>query len=348
MIGAVARVALAWLATYVLAFGLAELAPGTMGERAARAAARLPDDARAPAARAAIVERVEREHELGGGAVVRMGRVSVRAVTLDLGRSWRDGRPVGEVIGPGLGGTGGRALMALVVAVVLGMAAGLGGAVLGAGDPRSFGAEHSFGGAEHSFGGVERSFGGVERSFGRSERPFGRRAGGTTLGVVVALALAMPVVWLCHLALAASVSAAGSGTVAVMVLALAPAAVIAAHAQAAVEEMLRSPLAAAIRARGAGEGRLVWVHGARLVAPRLAPLAASTVGFVLGAAPVVERALAVPGAGRMLASAAASGDVPVVAALAALAASAVALTAGAASLVARRADPRLAGSGGVA
>jgi peptide/nickel transport system permease protein len=80
----------------------------------------------------------------------------------------------------------------------------------------------------------------------------------------------------------------------------------------------------------------------RLAAPRLAPLSATTVGFALGAAPVVERALALPGAGRVLADAAASGDVPVVAALAALAAATVAATAALAHGLARRADPRLA------
>jgi peptide/nickel transport system permease protein len=316
------RAVLAWVITYVLAFALAELAPGEMAEQAARAGARLPDEARAPEARKAIVAAVEQDHGLGGGALARVGRAGWRAVTLDLGRSWRDGRPVREVIEPGLGATGGRAAAALVLAIVLGLGAGLGAAALSRVS--------------------ERSFGSSERSFGTSEWSFG----GAAIGFVVALGLALPAVWLCQLALAGSVEAAGSSTIAALILAVAPAAVIAAHARAAAEEMLRSPLAAAVRARGASERRLVWVHGARLAAPRLAPLMATTVGFALGAAPVVERALAVPGAGRTLAVAAASADVPVVAALAALAATAVALTAALAQVVARRADPRLAEGAG--
>ena len=299
MLRGLVRVALAWVLTYVLACALSELAPGPPAERAARAAARLPDEARAPEARRAIIATVERELELGGGAAARIARAAGRAATLDLDRSWRDGRPVGDVIGPGLGATGGRALAVLALALALGLAAGLGAAARG----------------------------GVS---------------GGAIGCTVAPGLAMPTGWVCQLLLAASPSAAGSSALAVLALALAPAAVVAAHARAAVDELIASPLAAAVQARGASRARLVWVHGARLAIPRLAPLAASTVGFALGAAAVVERALALPGAGRTLAIAAASGDVPVVAALAALAAVAVAATAALAQALARLADPRLA------
>ncbi|HUQ06353.1 MAG TPA: ABC transporter permease subunit [Kofleriaceae bacterium] len=302
----VARVALAWVLTYVLACALSELAPGPPAERAARAAARLPDDARGAEARRAIIATVERELELGGGAAARVARATGRAVTVDLDRSWRDRRPVGDIVAPGLASTGGRALCVLVLALALGLAAGLGGASLSGN-----------GGAR------------------------GTIAGGA-VGFAVALALAMPTVWLCQLFLAATPAAAGSSALAVLALALAPAAVVAAHARASVDEMLASPLAAAVLARGASRTRLVWIHGARLAVPRLAPLAASTVGFALGAAAVVERALALPGAGRTLTVAAASGDVPVVAALSALAAATVAATGVLAQVVARVADPRLA------
>jgi peptide/nickel transport system permease protein len=293
-----ARVALAWIVTYVLAFGLAELAPGPTAERAARVAARLPDQARAPEARRALIAAVERDLDLGGGVARRLARATGRAVTLDLDRSWRDRRPVGDVVGHGLAATAGRAVLALILAMLLGLAAGFGAAARG----------------------------GI--------------AGGA-LGGLTALALATPTVWLCQLALAGTPAAAGSSTLAVVLLALAPAAVIAAHARSGADELLGSPLAAAIRARGATTSRLVWIHGARLAAPRLAPLAASTIGFALGAAAVVERALALPGAGRTLADAAAAGDVPVVAALAALAAATVAATAALAHVLARLADPRL-------
>ncbi|HVK73212.1 MAG TPA: ABC transporter permease subunit [Kofleriaceae bacterium] len=303
MIGAaraVVRVALAWVLTYVLAWAVAELGREPPAVRAARAAAALPpDDVRAPEARRAIIARTERELDLGGGPAARLAGAARRAVTLDLGVAWRDRRPVADVVGPGLAATGGRAALALLLALGLGAVAGL---------------------AATSRGGVA----------------------GAAIGAVTAAALAMPSLWLCQLALAAvAPGPAGAGALAVLVLATAPAAVVAAHVRAATAEFVGSPLATAVVARGAGPGRLVWIHGARLALPGLAPLAASTVGYVLGAAAVVERALAVPGAGRQLATAVAAGDVPVVAALAALAAAVVAAVGALAAAVARRADPRL-------
>lgn len=297
------RVALAWLLTYVLAVALAELAPGSLALRAARASGSLPaEDARSPHVRELIVLRTAHELGLDGGGPARVGRAAVRAATLDLGVAWRDRRPVADVVGPGLAATGARAALALVVAIVLGGAIGLGAAGRGG-------------------------------------------AAGATLGAVIALALTVPQVWWCQLALSAwSPAASGAGVLAVLVLALVPASVVAAHVRAQAEEVLASPLAPALAARGMSRARLVGVHAARLTAAGLAPLAATAVGYVLGASAVVERALAVPGAGRTLADAAAHGDVPVVAALAALAAASVALVAGLAAAGARRLDPRLARS----
>lgn len=299
------RVALAWWLTYVLAIGLAELSPGPIALRAARASASLPaEDARDPGVRRAIVARTARELGLDGGGGQRLGRAALRAVTLDLGVAWRDRRPVADVVGPGLAATGSRAALALALALILGGAIGLGAAGRGG-------------------------------------------AAGAVLGGTIALALTVPQVWWCQLALATwSPAAAGAGVLAVLALAAAPAAVVAAHVRTQAEEVLASPLAAALTARGMGRARLLVVHVARLTAPGLAPLAATAVGYVLGASAVVERALAVPGAGRTLADAAASGDVPVVAALAALAAALVALIAGLATAAARRLDPRLAPSAG--
>ncbi len=296
----VARVALAWVLTYLLASALAELGRAPPAERAARAGARLPpDDARDPAVRRAMIEAAAREHELGGGPVDRLVTSARRAVTLELGHAWRDRRPVATVIGPGLVATAARGALALVLALGLGAAAGLAAVA----------------------------------------RPGVVGAG---LGALTAVALATPTLWLCQLALAGlAPGPSGARALAVLILAAAPAAVIAAHVRAAAGEVLASPLAAAITARGAGPGRLVWIHGARLTLPRLAPLVASTIGFILGASAVVERALALPGAGRLLTEAAAAGDVPVVAALAALTAATVAAGAGLAAVAARRADPRL-------
>lgn len=295
----VARIAAAWLVTYVLAIALAELAPGPVALRAARAGAALPaEDARDPGVRRAIVRRTAVELDLEGGALARLGRATVRAATLDLGVAWRDRRPVRDVIGPGLGPSGLRALEALVVALVLGGAIGLGAAGRG-------------------------------------------RAVGALAGGAIALGLTVPQLWWCQLAVAGGQPGATAAAVlAVLVLAIVPAAVVAAHVRASVDELLASPLTAALRARGLG-GWPLHRHLIRLVAPGLAPLAATAVGYVLGAGAVVERALAVPGAGRILADAAAAGDVPVVAALAGLAAAMVATCAGVAGALARRLDPRL-------
>ncbi|MEZ4402717.1 MAG: ABC transporter permease subunit [Kofleriaceae bacterium] len=169
-----------------------------------------------------------------------------------------------------------------------------------------------------------------------------RRRGGAALAVGAALAIAMPTVWLCQLLLTASPGAALSSTAAVAILAVAPAAVVALHVGTALAALDASPLAIAVAARGASRRRWHAVHGLALIAPGLAPLFGSTVGFTLAASPVVERALALPGAGRTLVAAAAVGDVPVVLTLAAGAAALVALVAGLADLVARRLDPRIA------
>lgn len=169
----------------------------------------------------------------------------------------------------------------------------------------------------------------------------GRRGRGA-LALGAGVLLAVPTVWLCQLALTAAPGLATSATLAIVVLAAAPAAAVALHVGAALRTLDGSPLAIAAAARGVGPGRWRAVHALRLVGPGLAPLVPSIAGFVLGASPVVERALAVPGAGQLLVAAAASGDAPVVIALAAGAAAAVALLGGLARVAARRLDPRLA------
>jgi ABC-type dipeptide/oligopeptide/nickel transport system permease component len=158
------------------------------------------------------------------------------------------------------------------------------------------------------------------------------------------VAIAVPLVWLCHLALAIAPTHALSSTAAIAVTALAPAAAIALHLGAQLTRADTSPLAIAIAARGASRRRWHARHALALAAAGLAPLVASTVGFALAAAPVVERALALPGAGRTLVAAAASGDAPVVLTLAGAAAALVALVSGGAQLVARALDPRLEGA----
>jgi|GEM_PF-2670566 len=167
------------------------------------------------------------------------------------------------------------------------------------------------------------------------------RRGRAVVAVVGGALLAIPTVWLCQLALTAAPGLATSATLAVVVLAAAPAAVVALHVGAALRRLDASPLAIAAAARGVGPGRWRAVHALRLVGPGLAPLVPSIAGFVLGASPVVERALAVPGAGQTLVAAAGAGDAPVVIALAAGTAALVAIAGGVAHALAQRLDPRL-------
>jgi peptide/nickel transport system permease protein len=295
----VARVLVAWLVTYVLASALAELGREPLAERAARVGARLPlDDAHAPLVRSAIIDATAREFGLGGSAASRVLAAVRRAATFDWGTSWRVGRPVSDVIGPGLAATGVRGLIGFSLAVLLGAALGLTAAYRG-----------------------------------------GWR--GAVLGSAMAAGLAIPTLWLCQLGLAALTPGPwGARLLATVALAVAPAAVIAIHMRSAVDEFLGSALAVALAARGISPARLVWVHGARLTLAGVAPLAASCAGFVLGASIVVERALAVPGAGRILAEAAAMGDAPVISVLAALTAATVAAISGIAEVVAMALDPR--------
>src|SRR5690606_31291053 len=94
---------------------LAEAAPGSAAERAARAAGVLPadDGAVPPGLRAEILARVAAEHELERPAAARIARRLVRLAAADLGRSWRDGAAVRDRIAGGLGPTLLLALLAL-------------------------------------------------------------------------------------------------------------------------------------------------------------------------------------------------------------------------------------------
>jgi len=135
-----ARIVGTAVVTFVLAWALAECGPGSAAERAAGAAGTLPPTERMSERRTVIAEAA-RVHGLDGGAVSRIGRATARLATFDLGRSWRDRRPVGDVIGDGLGLTARIAIVAMVLALGGGAVAGaaaartrgrIGGGVFGA------------------------------------------------------------------------------------------------------------------------------------------------------------------------------------------------------------------------
>ena len=156
------------------------------------------------------------------------------------------------------------------------------------------------------------------------------------LAWVTALAIATPPVWLAVLLLRLDDGAA----LAVLALAVAPMAIIGRVGRIALLEVCDAPLATAVRARG-GHPSTVMRHAAALALPRLAPLLPATVGYLAGAALVMERAFGIHGLGTLLLDAAARGDAPVVAGVSAAVAAAVSVAASAAELVARTADPRL-------
>lgn len=280
--------------TFALAWTLAELGPGTTAERAAGAAGTLPPVERASDRRAVIAEAA-RGHGLEGAAAVRIVRASTRLLVLDLGRSWRDRRPVTAVIGDGVGVTARIGALAMVLALVGGVVAG-----------------------------------------GAAARVRGRFAG-AAFGAGTALGAAVPPVWLALLL----VDAGGRGELAAaFVLSLAPAAAVAVQVRTALARFLDGPIANAERARGHTEAR-VAAHGLRAELPALAPLITSVGAYALGASVVVERAFALPGLGRITLDAAARGDAPVLAGVAAIAGAIVATLSVIAELVASAADPRL-------
>jgi ABC-type dipeptide/oligopeptide/nickel transport system permease component len=110
------RIAATAALSFLLAWMLADCAPGGAAERAARAAGTMPPDDAPAAARAAAIARAAEVHDLAGPWP--------RLAALDPGRSWRDHRPVTEVLGDALPATARIAGLALVLALAGGAAAG--------------------------------------------------------------------------------------------------------------------------------------------------------------------------------------------------------------------------------
>lgn len=309
---AAGRCALAAALVATLAWTLVELAPGATAERAAEAAGLLRGDELAdPAARRAIVAEVEAAHRLDRPLGARVLRYLGGAALGDLGASWRGSEPVTSL----LARAGPATALACALALALAIAAGIAAAVL---------------------------------ATRRRGRPVD-----AALAALAALALATPPVWLAlvlarlltrgapwALFPAAGLESASALVLPVVALAAVPAAVIARHGRAALLGATRAPWAVAARARGVGEARLVGRHALRVAAPTLCALAPALVGYLLGAALVVERVFAIRGLGALTLDAAAAGDAPVVVGVAVVAAAAVALTSVLADAAAAWADPR--------
>jgi peptide/nickel transport system permease protein len=313
VIGAFGRIAVAVAGVAAVAWLLAEAAPGSSAERAARAAGVLPpDDSPVPAAlRRDLLARVAERHGLDRPVAVRVAVRVGALVRLDFGRSWVDDAPVRDRLVRAAAPT----LWLVALALLLGLSFGLIAGALAASRPRG--------------------------------------ALDLALAAAAALALAVPPVWLAMVGLRALAAghpfallppggwgSAAAAVLPVFTLALVPAFVIARHARAALVEAAATPWALATRARGVSRARLVWKHGLRVAAPVLAPLLPVLVAYLLGAVLVIERVFGIHGLGDLLVAAAARGDAPTVVGVAVVAGALVAVASAVADGIRVLADPR--------
>ncbi len=313
------RVVVVVMVVAALSWLLVEAAPGSPGERAARAAGVLPPDDSGLSAslRARLIDQVASEHDLDRGLGWRIAGYLGGLVRFDFGRSWRDGEPVAGRLAGALAPTA----FLVGVALILALAIGLGAALLSA------------------------------------RRPGGMLDLG--LAGLAALALALPPVWVAIAALrilatgqpwrllpASGLDSAAAAVLPLVTLALVPGFVIARHARAALIEALDAPWTVAARARGASRWRVVAVHGLRVALPAVVPLAVVLTAYLLGATVVIEEVFAIHGLGSLLVDAAARGDAPVVVGVSVVAAALLALVSAAVDGVTAFLDPRLRREGG--
>jgi len=299
---------LAALATLIgvltLVFVLLSAAPGDPAALAARGSG-----ARAVSPQA--LEAFRRLYGLDQPLPVQYLAWAGRAVRLDFGRSFQDGRPVGqrlaETLPPTLLLNGTALLLALVLAVPCGVVA-------------------------------------ARRPGGRFDRVTG--AGFDLLFATPSfvLGLLLLLVFAAKLRLAPFFADPSLGlrglALPVSTLGLASVALLARFVRTCVRAALDDPAALAARARGEGE-RAAVRRALRRSAGAFSALAASLVPALLTGSVLVERLFAWPGAGRLLADAVFARDVPVVLGLTVVAGLAVVGASVAADLVSAWLDPRL-------
>ena len=296
------------IAVAVVAWVCAEAAPGTAGERAARAAGLLPTDDKSVSeeTRAEIVAEVEDELGLDRSFPSRLGSYLVGLVTLDMGRSWRDGEPVRTRVGEAMAPT----LALIFAALLLTLAIGIGAALVA-----------------------------VERRGGADLLVSAAAATVIALPTVWIAILALrtfafgsPWRWF---------PVAGIGVLPVVALAIVPAFILARYARAGMLERLGEPWATAVLARGATRRRLVYVHALRVAASGLVSVSVTLVAYLLGATLVIERVFSIRGIGALVLDAAARGDAPVVVGVAVAIGALLAVVSLSADAVRRALDPRL-------
>ncbi|HQR46427.1 MAG TPA: ABC transporter permease [Thermoanaerobaculia bacterium] len=308
MLAYAARRLLSALATLLgvltLAFLLLAAAPGDPAVLAARSGGARPASAEALAA-------FRRLHGLDRPLPVQFATWAARAVRLDLGRSFQDGREVRERLAATLPATlllnGGALLLALLAAVPCGVVA-----------------------ARRPGGRFDRASGAVfDLLF--ATPPF-------VLGLLLLLAFSVKL----RLTPLFSDPAAGfSGTVLpVATLGLGAVALLSRFIRTCVRSALEDPAALAARARGeSGAGSVR--RALRRSAAAFSALGTVLVPSLVAGSVLVERLFSWPGAGRLLADGVFSRDVPVVLGLTLVAGAAVVLSSVAGDLVSAWLDPRL-------
>ena len=309
-----ARIAGTVFLVSTLCWCLVEAAPGSLVERAARTGGQLPADPGRIAldTRRVILQQVAATHGLEGGPTERMSRRLTDLLALELGTSWRDGRPVGEALQRTAPATLLLWTLALSLALLLGGAFALAAA---------------------------RAPG------GRLDAVLSALAACAFAVPPVWLALlALGVFADGHpwrLLPPEGLDSVSALILPVAVLACLPTFVVARHARAAFVVASRSPWAIAAVARGNSRDRVLLVHVVRASVGPLAALVPVLAAYLLAATMVVEEVFGIPGVGALLLEAALRGDAPVVVGVAALSGALVAMSSSVAEWVHRWADPRV-------
>lgn len=243
----------------------------------------------------------------------------------DWGQSWRQQRPVADVVGEAVGPT----LLLTTTAYVLQLALAIGAAVLMA-SFRGRAPDHLAGGVGLAFQSMPGYWLGLMLVL-----VFGRGLGWLPSGGFGAAdagrlsAGARAVDLLRHLALPVATLALGSFMA------------TARYVRAALDEALGQDFILAARARGVPERRLLWRHALPHALLPLVTLAGLHLPQLVGGAVVVETVFGWPGLGRVAVEAVAARDYPVVMATTMLAAVLVTLGSLLADIGYRRADPRI-------
>lgn len=140
---------------------------------------------------------------------------------------------------------------------------------------------------------------------------------GTVAGVAVPEFVLAPCLVLVFAVWAGALPALGWGDPAhlvlpVLTLAAYPGALAAQLVRAETAGVLARPHVLVARAKGLGEHRVLWRHGARLATTSVTALAGMFVAGLLGGSVVVEVVFGIPGLGRLLHRAVVAQDLPVV------------------------------------